>query len=71
MDSFVELLEENCFQLADSFCLHLPDNVSVKNAAGYFVMSGKPISTVLQHITKKYTDVSLVVKSSITLALSF
>ena len=53
------MLCQNCFDLADSFCLYSVDETALNNAAGYFVLSGRPISDVVQHIKKKYSDVSI------------
>ena len=58
-DELNEMLRQNCFDLADSFCLHSVDKTALNNAAGYFLLSGRPISDVVQHIKKKYSDVSI------------
>ena len=58
-DELNEMLRQNCFDLADSFCLYSVDKTALNNAAGYFVLSGRPISDVVQHIKKKYSDVSI------------
>ena len=53
------MLRQNFFDLADSFYLFSVDKMALNNAAGYFVLSGRPISDVVQHIKKKYSDVSI------------
>ena len=53
------MLRQNCFDLADSFCLYSVDKTALNNAAGYFLLSGRPISDVVQHIKNKYSDVSI------------
>ena len=53
------MLCQNCFDLADSFCLYSVDETALNNAAGYFVLSGRPVSDVVQHIKNKYSDVSI------------
>ena len=53
-----EKLRRNCFDLADSFCLYSVGEKTLHNAAAYFVLSGKPISDVIQHIKDKYPEVS-------------
>ena len=57
----MKLLRENCFQLADSLCLYSPDKKSLTNAAGYFVLSGRPIVEVIQHIISKHAEVCMYV----------
>ncbi|XP_019858362.1 PREDICTED: uncharacterized protein LOC109586604 [Amphimedon queenslandica] len=51
-----EKLRRNCFDLADSFCLYSVGEKTLNNAAAYFVLSGKPISDVIQHIKDKYSE---------------
>ena len=52
-------MKDNCFSLAESFCQYLADDSknSVMSAAGYFVLSGRPIVDVIDHVLSQYSEV--------------
>lgn len=53
------MLQTNCFKLADALCLYSADKMATMNAAGYLVLSGRPIHDVIQYIMNKYPEVSM------------
>ena len=55
----VSLLQTNCFKLASSLCTYSRDSSARIAAAGYFVLSGRPIGEVVRHIIAKHPDESL------------
>lgn len=55
----VSLLQSNCFKLASSLCNYSKDKMAQIAGAGYFVLSGRPIAEVVEHITTSYPDESV------------
>ena len=52
----IDLLRDNCFILAQSLCQYLVNNkTSAMTAAGYYVMSGRLISDVINYILLHHT----------------
>lgn len=49
-------LQSNCFKLASSHCIYSPDRAARVAGAGYFVLSGRSIAEVVQHVTTSHPD---------------